>query len=312
MQKILLFLFLGSLLSIELIAQSPPYQIPQGAKKIAFLGNSITYAGDYITFIETYMRIQYPSRKWEFVNVGLPSETVSGLTEPNHAGGRFPRPDLRERLDRILAEIQPDLVFACYGMNDGIYLPFDEERFAAFKAGIEWMNETIEAFGATLIHMTPPIYDPRKGEAYANVLDIYSDWLVSFRYTADWKVIDIHRPMNTYLAFKREADSTVTLAQDGIHPEKEGHWLMAKHILLQLGEEQVGQIEDIEEWIGEGTKENTLFQWIDQRQQLMKDAWLTHIGHTRPEMKKGTPLREAQKEANAIEKKIEGWKKHNE
>jgi hypothetical protein len=37
------------------------------------------------------------------IDAGPPSETVSGLSEEGHAGGQFPRPDLVERLTRVLA-----------------------------------------------------------------------------------------------------------------------------------------------------------------------------------------------------------------
>ena len=104
------------------------YKIPKHVEKILFLGNSITYQGDYITYLETHLKLKHPNNQYQFINVGLSSETVSGLSEPNHAKGRFPRPDLHERLDRILSKVQPDLVFACYGMNDGIYMPFNDER----------------------------------------------------------------------------------------------------------------------------------------------------------------------------------------
>jgi len=103
--------------------------IDSNIHKILFLGNSITYAGNYITDMETYSFIREPKRNIEFINLGLPSETVSGLSEIGHAGGRFPRPDLHERLKRILEQIKPDLIFACYGMNDGIMMPFNKERF---------------------------------------------------------------------------------------------------------------------------------------------------------------------------------------
>ena len=70
-----------------------------------------------------------------FSTSGLPSETVSGLSEPGHAGGAFPRPDLHERLERVLEQTRPDLIVACYGMNDGIYHPFTEARFEKYQAG---------------------------------------------------------------------------------------------------------------------------------------------------------------------------------
>ena len=74
--------------------------------------------------IETWFVTRYPERQIEFINAGLPTETVSGLSEEGHAGGSFPRPDLHERLERVLPATRPDVVIACYGMNDGIYLPY--------------------------------------------------------------------------------------------------------------------------------------------------------------------------------------------
>ena len=83
-----------------------------------------------------------PALWCEFLDLGLPSETVSGLTEPGHAGGAFPRPDLHERLDRVLEKTKPDLLVACYGMNDGIYYPFSEDRFAKYKEGMLFLRDT--------------------------------------------------------------------------------------------------------------------------------------------------------------------------
>src|SRR5258706_9890367 len=95
----------------------------KGAHRIVFLGDSITYSGQYIDYLESVLLARYPDQRYELLDLGLPSETVSGLSEPGHAGGQFPRPCLFERLDRVLAKTKPDIVFACYGMNDGIYYP---------------------------------------------------------------------------------------------------------------------------------------------------------------------------------------------
>ena len=94
-------------------------------KKAVFLGDSITQAGGYITFTEYYLDKLYPQKNFDIYGLGLSSETVSGLSEKNHAGGAFPRPCLFERLGRLLERVKPDVVFACYGINDGIYKPLD-------------------------------------------------------------------------------------------------------------------------------------------------------------------------------------------
>ena len=87
----------------------------QNAKRILFLGDSITYAGEYISWFDAWLVSQELANRAVVINAGLPSETVSGLSEAGHAGGQFPRPDLAERLTRVLNATQPDLVFAAMG-----------------------------------------------------------------------------------------------------------------------------------------------------------------------------------------------------
>jgi lysophospholipase L1-like esterase len=286
--------------------------LPAEVHKILFLGNSITYAGGYVTDIEAYFKIHYPGRQIEFINAGLPSETVSGLSEPGHAGGKFPRPDLHERLNRVLALVKPELVFACYGMNDGIYMPFDEERFQKFKDGIDWLHRTVESAGAKIIHVTPPVFDGLRGKnnVYGTVLDRYSDWLLKQRKVAGWKVADVHYPMKKYLEAHRKIDASFgidgfALANDGVHPGEAGHWLMAKQLLLYMGEKDAYKFSDIMSAMADKPNGIEVFKLVAERQGLMKDAWLTAAGHNRPGMKTGLPLTEAQVQAGQIEEKIQ-------
>ncbi|MCZ8134568.1 MAG: SGNH/GDSL hydrolase family protein [Algoriphagus sp.] len=291
MNKVLGFLLIFFV--FQQVGFTQTYSIPEYTKRIVFLGNSITYNGKFVSIIDTYLSLRYPEKNLEIINVGLPSETVSGLSEIGHADGKFPRPDLRERLDRVLKQLKPDLVIANYGMNDGIYLPFDEERFEAFKKGIAWMHQTVESSGAEIIHVTPPIYDDRKGAAYANVLDIYSDWLVSLRYTQNWNVIDLHWPMRRELEEKRSVNAEFAFAKDGIHPDESGHFLMAKILLSGLGE-NVTNAKTIEELLSPFPKGMQVLTLIEQRQEIQKLAWLSATGHLRPGIPTGLLLEEAQ------------------
>ncbi len=94
-----------------------PFLLRDG-QRIVFLGDSITNAGGYVQYVEAYLLARFPDQKFELINLGLPSETVTGLSEPEHP---FPRPDAHERLERALLKTKPDVVVICYGMNDGIY-----------------------------------------------------------------------------------------------------------------------------------------------------------------------------------------------
>jgi len=280
---------------------------PSGVKRILFIGNSITYAGEYVTNVEAYFTTRYPAMNVEFINTGLPSETVSGLSESGHADGKFPRPDLHERLARVLKQTKPDWVFACYGMNDGIYMPLDEKRFSKFKEGIHWLHDELEKAGLKkIIHLTPPVFDERRGghEGYAHVLDIYSEWLLNQRSIDQWNVVDIHGAMKNYLETQIEKDASFALANDGVHPGSTGHWIMSKEILLYLGEKNITTAETITNTLANVPNGDKILQLISQRQTIMKDAWLTSTGHLRPGMKTGLPMCEAKVKAKKIQKEI--------
>ena len=221
----------------KLTPGSPKLNAVLTAKRVVFLGDSITYAGNYIAYLEACLTTRYPQQRLEFLNLGLPSETCSGLSEDGHAGGKFPRPDLHERLPRVLDKAKPDLIVACYGMNCGIYLPFDEQRFAKYQDGIRRLRTAAQAAGAQVIHLTPPTFDRTRGGGshdYNEVLDRYSEWLLSQR--ADgWMVIDIHGAMNRHLAERRRWNPKFVLAGDGVHAGPTGHWLMAEVLVDHFG-----------------------------------------------------------------------------
>jgi lysophospholipase L1-like esterase/pimeloyl-ACP methyl ester carboxylesterase len=324
-------LYLGRLLCVSLLSSSlvpalpaadPPAVPPilKDVHRILFLGDSITYGGDYIDYVETYLLIRFPTRRWEVLNLGLPSETVSGLSEPGHAGGAFPRPDLHERLDRVLARTKPDLVVACYGMNDGIYYPFSEDRFHKFQDGLRTLHNKVRAAGAQIIYLTPPVFDPvpLKGrtlpaglpeyrqpfEGYNTVLDRYAEWLLAQR-AAGWVVLDIHGPMNRCLAEHRAQDPAYRLAGDGVHPGSAGHWLMAQPLLLEWGAPaEFASPADAQAMLAAHPNGKELLKLVQERQRLLKDAWLTETGHQRPGMNKGLPLAQAQEKAAQLGRQI--------
>ena len=283
----------------------------ENVHRILVLGDSITYSGQYVDYFDTFLVAHYPKRKIEVLNLGLPSETVSGLSEEGHAGGKFPRPDLHERLDRVLAKTQPDLVIACYGMNDGIYQPFDEPRFQKFQDGIRWLREKVLATGAPIIFLTPPTFDPQPNSStpppkfnYNDVLDRYSDWLLAQR-AQGWTVLNIHGPMNRFLAEHRRQDPSYRLARDGVHPNDIGHWIMAQPLLLHFGAPaDFARMTDVKEMLATLPSGTELLKLVAQRQRILKDAWLTDTGHKRPGMTQGLPLAEAEKKAADLESQI--------
>jgi hypothetical protein len=135
-------------------------------------------------------------------------------------------------------------------MNDGIYYPLAEERFAKYREGIQNLVDKARAARSRIILLTPPPFDavPVKGqtlpaglaeyrqpfEGYDEVLGRYSKWLLQQR-KHGWQVIDIHTPINKYLSFQRKTNPDFRLAGDGVHINLLGHWLIAEQILAFLG-----------------------------------------------------------------------------
>lgn len=312
------FLRFASLLALSATLATAADFLP-GVKRIVFLGDSITYAGQYVDQVEAFLAVRYPDREFTVIDCGLPSETVSGLSEPGHAGGAFPRPDLHERLDRVLAKTKPDLVIACYGMNCGIYAPFNEERFAAYRAGIEKLRAKVAAAGAQIIHLTPPVFDSEPIKAKTDptgkdptkqftgyddsVLSHYAEWLLSKR--ADgWRVIDIHRVMRSILDARRAADPSFAFAKDGVHPSEAAHWIFSMELVGELSGEDRAAAMDLMNKLRDPAFAPDFLKLVSQRRHLLSDAWLTDAGHKRPGMKQGLPIAEAEAQAKELTERI--------
>lgn len=292
-------------------------------KRVLFLGDSITYAGGYIDLIDAYLYLYSPKHHYELINCGLPSETVSGLTEPNHAGGAFPRPDLHERLARALENVKPDLVVACYGMNDGIYHPLEAGRFAKYKEGIQWLADQVKQSGAKLRILTPPVFDsfPTKkdtlpaGQAsypaghpfvdYDQVLTTYSDWLLDQK-KKGWNVTDIHTPLKAILLGERAKQPDFVFAGDGVHLNDQGHKVIAIEVLKSWGAplETLSYLIDPVESARSSENLKVISQLVHNRQRILSDSYLTDIGHKRPGMAKGLPVQDAIKQAADLDARI--------
>ena len=278
-------------------------------KKILILGDSITHDGKYVEYLETVLTAN-TDRHYDILDLGLSSETVSGLSEEGHANGKFPRPDLHERLERVLATTKPELILACYGMNCGIYLPLDDVRFQKYKDGIQFLRDKAKAAGATVIHVTPPTFEPgaaNKTPYYNDVLGAYGKWLLSQR-EKGWQVVDIHSPMEAFIAAKKKADPKFMLAKDGVHPGEAGHWLMAQAILQSWGVKCDYTLEDFTEPMG---RMHALHELVKKRLHTRSAAYLSAAGHKRPGVAAGLPLEKAEALAAELTQRIDSMKNGN-
>jgi lysophospholipase L1-like esterase len=270
--------------AVEVIAEddAPPLR---SVHRIVFLGDSITQGGDYVTDFECWLVAR--GIRVEVLNLGLASETLSALTESENAAHKsafgFGRPCLGERLDRVLAETRPDLLVACYGMNDGGSLPADESGVKRFSAAaIQLREKALKAGVKRVVLCTPPVHDARGNaslKSHDENLTRFSTWLLSKK-AEGWGVVDLHGPMRRALDQRRAEMPAFAFAADGVHPGREGHWLMARSILDEyLGVNLAGRSSAEQLFKSNGTEIRNL---IHSRMTVLFDAWMTRLGHSRP------------------------------
>lgn len=358
-------------------------ELPATGTRIVFLGDSNTFAGRFIGYLDTYLTTRFPERSIELINLGLPSETISGLSEPDHP---YPRPNVHTRLAKALEKTKPNIVVACYGMNDGIYYPFADERFKKYQEGYRTLIAACEKAGAKVVLMTPAPFDaqslkdkvlPSGAEKYSwmrpyaeydrDVLTKYADWLVSLR-SKGYPVVDAHTAVRKHLERMRLLDPTYRVSGDGIHPDANGHYIIFRELVTTLGfpakdmpqadgrlpfpidpawHPKLAETERFTNTLGQltftkvGLKDGTyalmegkeslaindattwakgidlrvtrysgnakaaeLLKLTMEKERLLGLAWLTDVGHTRPDTPKGIPLPEALKKAQELDTKI--------
>ena len=243
------------------------------------LGDSITQAGHYVSYVEYLLQKHDPKLDIDIISVGLSSETTSGLSEAGHAGGKFPRPCVHERLDRALAAVKPAVVVACYGMNDGIYLPYSEEQMAAFRDGVTRLAARCQAIGAQVIMVTPPVYDNRgSASTYDQVLAKFAAWEVTSPPPGVVAVADLHTLMAASLIKRQQADASFHLSKDGVHPGELGHLIMALSIVQEL---KIQTLPGTPDELLSVINADPLFALVKKHRETRSQGWLQHIGYTR-------------------------------
>ena len=273
-------------------------------KRIVFLGDSVTAAGQFVTFLDLQLRFAYGEDAPELINLGLPSEGVTGLSETPHP---FPRPDVHERLTRALDLLKPDVIVACYGINDGIYSPFSKERFEKYKAGIKKLIKDVRTRGIQIVLCTPIAFDSQpyriQGkllpsdtekdfawfsiyEGYEDVMAKYSEYVKSLKGEVD-VLVDVYNPIHYTLKAIRKTNKDYAMSADGVHVNNAGHMVIAKAIASATGTR----------WYGNA---NGVFGVLDQRTKILHEAYLTYVGHKRPGTGAGLPVEEAVKQAEEI------------
>jgi lysophospholipase L1-like esterase len=233
MKKILSAIWLCCLASPATFAQVKPFQQKD---RVIFVGNSITEAGAYVSYIYLYYMTHFPERKLLIMNGGIGGDKAA---------------DIYRRLDYDILAKKPNTLILTFGMNDTGYFEFNSdnadktarERIAASLSNYQLIEKRLlQLPGIRKILMSSPPYDETakiKGNMFPGKSKAMQE-VVAFQEASahknNWPFVDLFRPMTTLNTRLQQKDSTFTMiGPDRIHPGNAGHLVMASLFLKSQG-----------------------------------------------------------------------------
>lgn len=205
----------------------------QDGDSIVFLGDSITHQCLYTQYLEDYFYTRFPNLRLKLHNSGV-------------GGARAW--DALQRFDDDVAAYQPKYVTVLLGMNDGTYIPYDEETFQTYRQDMIQVVDRIIDAGAKPILMTPTMFDaraarikPRRQRSphsvalYNSVLAYYGTWCREVATARGLGFVDMWGPLNQITYQERKTDPLFTLIEDAVHPGPSGQVVMATAMVDNLG-----------------------------------------------------------------------------
>jgi lysophospholipase L1-like esterase len=218
------------------LAQVQPLTPFAPGDRVAFVGNSITEAGYYESYVWLYYMLHFPGRRITVYNCGIGGDRAKNILA---------------RLDADVLAKKPTTVCMTFGMNDSGYYEFlaanadsaAKERVKECQTYFDTITRKLKAYtAAKKIMITSSLYDetmknpknyfPRKSEAM-NAIAAFQQKAAQDNH---WGFVDFFHPMTEITLQQQRADSTFTLTgSDRIHPGNAGHFVMAWLFLKQQG-----------------------------------------------------------------------------
>lgn len=205
----------------------------QEGDSVVFYGDSITAQRLYTRYVEDIMLTRYPQMHVSFFNAGVPGDTAHG----GYTG------DIATRLKRDLLPHAPTVVTIMLGMNDGYYMPFNQEYLDMYmrdyRALIAEIQSNLPAARITLMSPTP--YDElTHGSGFPHYNEVvarhaaYDKELAARMRLGFCNLFDSTSEL-IQAAAQRNPSFAGLLVPDRIHPSEAAHWVMAAELARSWG-----------------------------------------------------------------------------
>ena len=191
--------------------------------RVMFLGDSITEQYQYSTYIELYLATRFPEWKLSFMNAGISGDTATG-------GAR--------RFQEQVLDEKPTIVTINFGMNDGGYGDFNENRYKAFVENTKKMLEMARDAHVRVVLISPNAVDTRPRPNLAQYLETQKRFYAPLKDIAqanDDSFVDQYASTRATLQqLATDKADGVQPFPDGVHTSPAGGLLMAHAILTGL------------------------------------------------------------------------------
>lgn len=224
---------LGSSLTLKAQTAAPF----KNGDRVAFVGNSITDGGHFHSYVWLYYMTHFPDMRITCFNVGIGGDVAKQIAR---------------RFDTDVLTKNPTVVTLSWGMNDTGYIEwFRSDAQETIKSRLDTSFKyyhQIEAKLKKLPNIKPILIasSPYDEFTYATPNNIYKGKSAALLQVAEfqeeaakknnWGFIDLNRPMTAINKREQEKNPTFSLTpNDRIHPDNDGHMVMAYLILKAQG-----------------------------------------------------------------------------
>lgn len=226
-------MFLFAAVCLRANAQVSPFV---KGDRVAFVGNSITEAGYYESYIWLYYMLHFPEMPITVYNAGIGGDRAGNILD---------------RLDDDVLRRKPTVISLTFGMNDSGYFEFlkndaDSTADVRVKESYEKfvrIQQKLKAYTpARKVMVSSSPYD----ETVKNPKNLFPkkslamEKITAFQQTAarqnNWGWVDLFHPMTEIEQREQKRDPEFTLTgSDRIHPGNMGHFVMAWLFLKAQG-----------------------------------------------------------------------------
>lgn len=205
--------------------------------RVVFLGNSITEAGYYHSYIWLYYMTRFPNMPLKVMGAGVGGDRSQ---------------EMFKRLDGDVFRKKPTVLVTTFGMNDSGYFEYnqsgaDEYADNRVSESLEWYkkmeNRYKQLTKTKIVLMGSSPYDEtaiiensnpfrNKNKAMLRIVDFQQKSAIE----NGWEFLDLNAPMTEINErFQKNNPSFTLCGGDRIHPDNDGHMVMAYLFLKAQG-----------------------------------------------------------------------------